>query len=161
MNLHPWDSQSWMIWLSCQTHSNEKSLLRLINPAVVKLTFEVSSTTHTHEISIAFFMNHSIVKNSFHYIVCRYRRRTPRKTSEWLWLRLSNHLFTVNKQQIAPGVSCSSFVVVLQYWHQRYSDLCIWLWWGQSRSMANRRLRLTYDDTSPWRSAYSARPHVR
>ncbi len=33
-----------------------------------------------------------------------------------------------NKQQIAPGVSRSSFVVVLQSWHQRYSDHCIWLW---------------------------------
>ncbi len=46
-------------------------------------------------------------------------RRTPRKTSEWLWPMLSKHLFTVNKQQTAPDVSCSCFVMDLQSWHRR------------------------------------------
>ncbi len=57
-------------------------------------------------------------------------------------------------------LSDSSFVVVLQSQQQRYSNPCIWLWWGQSWSMASRRLSLTFDGRSSWWSGYTALPLI-
>ncbi len=50
----------------------------------------------------------------------KYPRWPPLRVSEWLWPQPPKHCCIAFKRHKVSVVSCSSFVVILQYWNQRF-----------------------------------------